>query len=575
MRSVRRQWKRHRLLVMSVLALLSLVLGYVGFEQRFGGSLSIGDRLYRTLKLFSFDAADVRTPVNPALEIARWLAPVTTAYAGFRVLSAIFREQATRLRIQWAVTDHVLICGLGELGQRLAQSFRQGGDRVVIIEHDPTNSSIVTCREAGIPVVVGTATDDAVLRLGGARKARILVAACGDDGTNAAVVAAARRLGRERNRMPLTAFVHISDVELCKLLNERSLVSATAAAGRLEFINVYQSAPAALLAEVPSYHVMPAVGRPAPHLVIAGMGPCLGAQLVVHAVRGWKLTRAAGAPKLRITIVDAEAARQRQALSEGMRGIEDVCDLTALDIDPTSLDRASASGLLDAPTAVFVCLDDDADGVRAALAMRRLSQDGDLPVVVVTWHRGGLARLVGAEGATGIRDFPLLERVYRAEVLLNGINETIARAMHEDYVRQAGASGESPATNPSMVHWDELPERLRSSNRLAAADVGSKLTAVGCDIEAWTDWDAEPVEFTSGEIEILARMEHDRWAKERRAAGWTLGPAKDVAGRTSPKLRPWAELSDDDRGLDRNQVRELPAFLARAGFIVVRRAVVP
>lgn len=570
MRGVRSGWKRHRLLAMTLLASLSLVLGYIGFGQRDGGALSIADRLYLTLKLFSFGGGDLRSPLPAALEVARWLAPVTTAYSGFRALSAIFQEQATRLRVQWTVSDHVVVCGLGELGLRLAQSFRQAGDPVAVVERDPANALVGTCRETGIPVVIGNAADASVLAQAGVAKARILVAACGDDGTNASVVTAARSVGTARNGTPLTAFVHIADLELCRLLNERAVMSSTGRAGRLEFINVYQSAPAALLAEVPSYHRMPAVGRPAPHLVVAGMGACLGARLVVHAARGWKLAQAAGAPRLRITIVDAEAGRHHQALLDKVRGIEEVCELIALDADPSSFDALPGSHLLEAPSVVFVCLDDDAAGVRAALAMRRHAPDREVPVVVATWNRGGLARLLDPDGASGIRDFPLFERVYRKEVLLDGITEVIARAMHEDYVRQERAAGHSPATNPSMVDWDRLPESLRASNRLAAVDTGAKLATIGCDIRRWTDWGAEPVVFSPAEVEVLAGLEHQRWRREREAAGWTLGAAKDIARRRSPHLVPWDELSDAVRELDRNQVRELPAFLARAGFIVVR-----
>jgi hypothetical protein len=43
---------------------------------------------------------------------------------------------------------------------------------------------------------------------------------------------------------------------------------------------------------------------------------------------------------------------------------------------------------------------------------------------------------------------------------------------------------------------------------------------VGCGITNLTDWDAELLEFTPEQVAMLARMEHNRWMSERRAAGW-------------------------------------------------------
>jgi RyR domain len=155
-------------------------------------------------------------------------------------------------------------------------------------------------------------------------------------------------------------------------------------------------------------------------------------------------------------------------------------------------------------------------------------------------------------------------------VLLSGVTEMLAHAIYEDYVRKQRAEGQTPATNPAMVDWGELPDTLKDSNRDQAADIGAKLAAVGCGIVTLTDWSAPPLQFTIDEVELLARMEHDRWCRERTAGGWTYGPERDAAQRVSPYLVPWADLSEEIREYDRNTVRALPQFLASAGFSVVR-----
>jgi len=76
--------------------------------------------------------------------------------------------------------------------------------------------------------------------------------------------------------------------------------------------------------------------------------------------------------------------------------------------------------------------------------------------------------------------------------------------------------------------------------------------------------------FTEAEIDLLARMEHDRWMEERTADGWKYGERRDDARMLHPDLRDWAYLSDEAKDKDRNAVRALPATLGGAGFQILR-----
>ncbi|HVR28033.1 MAG TPA: protein kinase [Thermoanaerobaculia bacterium] len=123
-----------------------------------------------------------------------------------------------------------------------------------------------------------------------------------------------------------------------------------------------------------------------------------------------------------------------------------------------------------------------------------------------------------------LRAFPLLERTCQPDQLLSVGRETLARAMHEAYLRQQDAAGQSAAVNPAMVPWEALPEELKVSNRRQAGDIGRKLAAIGCELRAMRGWEAEPFELTEGEVDRMAQMEHARWLEEKREAGWTYAP---------------------------------------------------
>jgi hypothetical protein len=258
--------------------------------------------------------------------------------------------------------------------------------------------------------------------------------------------------------------------------------------------------------------------------------------------------------------------------------LSEVCELAplAVSIDSPKFERSAflfdSTGRRDV-SAVYVCLDEDARGFPAALALHQRLRDESaeaVPIVVGTADEGGLASL--ADGVGGLSPFSLLARTCRAEILLSGTrSEILARAIHDEYVRKQTSDGESPATNPSIVDWAGLPAELRESNRRQADQIGLKLKAIGCGLAPRTDWRAPLLELTADEVELLARVEHDRWRAERLLDGWTYtaGP-KNLARKTSPFLVPWEDVPENQRDYDRNTVRNLPAFLAEAGLSAYR-----
>jgi hypothetical protein len=159
----------------------------------------------------------------------------------------------------------------------------------------------------------------------------------------------------------------------------------------------------------------------------------------------------------------------------------------------------------------------------------------------------------------------------RPDLAFTNTYDLLARAIHEEYVRNERAKGLTPETNPAMVSWEELPEDLKESNRAQAEHIRVKLEAIGCDIIITTDWEPSIFKFSQEEVELMAKMEHERFVKERLRAGWKIGPVKDIQKKISPTLIPWEELPDEEKEKDRMFVRRLPAFLADAGFQILRR----
>lgn len=205
------------------------------------------------------------------------------------------------------------------------------------------------------------------------------------------------------------------------------------------------------------------------------------------------------------------------------------------------------------------------------LALHRHPETSRTKIVVVLPDTdSGAARALHEEsdGGGGLEVFGVRDAALRPELVVRGITESIARARHADYVRSEAAEGLTPADNPSIVPWGELPESLRDSNRRFADGVGATLRTLGCTVvpAPLIDPRGALLRFEPEEVERLARAEHERWARDLVRDGWrpTTGE-KDPERRLHPLLVSWEELSEEEREKDREPVRGLPRMLAEAG----------
>jgi Trk K+ transport system NAD-binding subunit len=90
--------------------------------------------------------------------------------------------------------DHVVVVGLGQVGERLCELLRDLGVPVVAVERDPDAKNIARAKDRRLPVVIGDGADHRTLRRLSIRTARALAAVTSDDVENIAVAVAARRL---------------------------------------------------------------------------------------------------------------------------------------------------------------------------------------------------------------------------------------------------------------------------------------------------------------------------------------------------------------------------------------------
>jgi Trk K+ transport system NAD-binding subunit len=146
-----------------------------------------------------------------------------------RALLAKRPPEVRQLGLAATCSNHVIVCGLGRMGQRIMTRLVESGTLVVVIERDFHSEMVTTAIDMRVPVVVGGAQETKVLRLAGIGRARAIIACIDGDLTDVEIALAARA-EREDIRVILRAFNDDFDRGLERSFGQHTAFSASALA---------------------------------------------------------------------------------------------------------------------------------------------------------------------------------------------------------------------------------------------------------------------------------------------------------------------------------------------------------
>ncbi|WP_374411276.1 RyR domain-containing protein [Novosphingobium colocasiae] len=179
-----------------------------------------------------------------------------------------------------------------------------------------------------------------------------------------------------------------------------------------------------------------------------------------------------------------------------------------------------------------------------------------------------LARVAEAEAegqwpdSAMLRRFGTLEQFAGPDMLLQERHDALARSIHEFYLEGRLTDGERIGSRASLEEWDDLPEGFRDDNRLVADCYELKLRDLGARV---IEAAGTPLQLGPGELEDMARAEHERWMAAKLAGGWSYAATRDDGQRLHPDIVPYDALHERIKDLDREQVRVMLRLLARSG----------
>ncbi|MEZ0578142.1 RyR domain-containing protein [Nocardioides sp. MH1] len=504
------------LLWSGMLAGVAMVLGFIAYSTS-PESMSRVDAFYRTLQLFVLDSGPQPGGTPWELEVARFLAPVAIGSAAVAATAAFLRDQYQRLLITLLARDHVVVVGLSSSAGYIAEALRAQGHSVVVVEADRAHPRLPGLRASGARTVVGDGRQGVTLERARVERASHVIVTTGNDAVSLDVADRVRSIRAEQGRGHTIVHVAIDDAALWLEV------------GRLTFGRNPSGT---------SVECFNREDRAASRIVDVAMDRAGGRPTGI---------RVEGGGSLRERVV---AHLERRAVLAGVK-LE-----------------------LDDPDATVAVVGGSADGgadssVARAIALARLDPRLHVVAAVTGDTADTLLDLLG-DLADRVTIVPTTASSLADDFLQASAIELMARAKHDDYLEQERAQGHTVAHNPSLVGWTELPESLRVSNRRFAASVAETLSMVGATLVPLHDGEAPTALGISGPtLDALSIREHDRWAADLRADGWTYGAgAKDPIARTHPLLVSWDELDEPEREKDRDAIRAIPSMLARVGYAV-------
>ena len=555
------------LLVGHAVAAWGLALGMpeapYGDEARFV-SLLVGETLRIVWLPWQPLSADAHAPAG----IARLVLPLTAAWMAGEGALHVVRNP---LRLFRAVRrgGHDVLAGLSPLGLRILFRWAADGRAVVLVSE--RGADCESAVRGGAAAIEGRWGTPESFKRSGLARAGTLVVAAGEDLENIdTAAAAADAVGRERaaDMLPLHILLQVNDPFLRARIDERIDRFGRLDAMQLRLVSASQIAARRLLREHPPDRLAYA-STSRPHAWVIGLGQ-MGEEVALSVLRLAHF-RHGGRPML--TLVDREADRRRASLATRWPGIERVGELRFVEAEAEAGDalaeRLTSGEFRDAPpTAIYLCLGSAeanvalAMGIGAALRQRGMTTP---PVYVRGRGESGMS-VVEGEWVHGYGDIEwIAEGVLTVETAL----DQVARHIHERYLAEAVARGETMGARRALRPWTLLPEDLKDDNRNVADHHFVKIRDCGCRVVRAVDA-AAGFRFEADEVESLAEVEHRRWLAVRELNGWRHGERRDDAAKVHPDMVPYADLAEPRKDLDRDVVRALPDVLREIGLGIAR-----
>lgn len=523
-------------------ALVAIVLGTWGsliYLKGIEKSASISDAIYRAIQLFTFNLYDYG-PYPWQLEIARWLAPIATLGALFRIFSKLIMGQYLAFRLGRMKNHHVMIIN------DPMETLRSNGDTPIVFASIGSNGVPTKIPKNGIYVeAVNFQELIARCSITHARSVFIKVKthgealawtaelklACSKQQRSALEVAFL--VDSSQDSHELKELAHLSECCLqVRVICLRDLLLTKC----LDWV-------ARSIADISSQ-------RPAICIRLAGDSEFCAdmyrslTQLIVP-VSGQEI-RFEISTITPIESVEPRLEDVRKAASDFLTAV------TPFDPQKFALGNSSVEEIM--------CFhaSNKKDLLKHLRALTNLTLNNSITRLAVLVsenesHGAAISALLNTNPTERLTFITAdVEQELFELVQSDSLLESIAQQIHKKYLATL-----KDRSGPAGRDWSELPARYRDSTRIQVLSLVFKLACLGYTIESAM---AEPAKLKAkidDQIEELSEAEHKRWMIEKRLMGWTHASERNEITKKHPSLVPYSQLSEAEKEKDRVTWREI------------------
>jgi hypothetical protein len=609
---MKHNWKNYLHIFSYIVAVVGFVLGYIGFFKYYTSVPAKqypSNIVFEVIRLFALqNEFSLPVAIPPELEFARFLCPIALIYNVVRVFGPLLQENLKLVRLQF-YRNHTIVCGLNKWTAQLLIDLKREEKQIVVIEKDVNNEHNSKAKELGIILLHGDFSDYYLLNKAKIEKAKYLIIFTEDDSKNMEIAINTRRMiekekrkeqgklnkdrkteitttskthivEKKHHKKKLRCFIHINDKCLCDSFSTHDIFEQSYEKIEMNVFNIYDN-DARVLFLSQAFESKLKEGEKV-HLLIIGFSD-LGESVALQAV---KIGHYANDKGTKLTILDEKADKVGKRFLARYPGInqlknylhfkdntEDYFEFTFRNVDLKNLEEIEKTiAKIDSNqkiTAILICLEDKASGIKIGIHLMSKLKNEDVeiklhfPIQVYLDENEDIFNLPSLESTEEkypkLSPFGLIKSTCSKEIILNEKLDRVAKKILKSYNKYTGSSDE----------WDKLRPDFKDSNRNQADHLPIKLRAINIKISKTGKKRTDFRAFTKDEVDLLARMEHNRWCAERWLSGWEHTPGeKDVENKKNPLLKHFDKFTPKEqeiKELDRVFVRDMDKFVKELG----------
>ena len=578
---------RKRVIIFGCSLVFIILLGTYGFYL-IEGSAHPSTLLYRSVQLFNLESGAVEGEIPLPLELARWLAPATLAGGLIAAASTFFRRSIDQWRAR-GLRGHHIICGLGSKGATLAAELLSKGQKVVALDPGSNIVELNRLQKLGLIHLPVKACESTGWDSVGCNKAATFTALTPNDADNLAMALGMQRdkdlADQGRNRLfNLKIFVHVKSVVFRDLLDRSAFLGASIQSHcHIRTFSDHTNLARVLLQKFP----LETAGFPdgvvnhsrSLHVILGSLCDQSMAMLVHSARIGHYL----GERKVYFHLVAPTATTWIETLRNAYPSIDQCCaGIEAIETTGgIDFGRRVASIIRSQPESCFTVIPcfNEAPGNLVDIIGINEEIPAEIPfrMLIPTGFNDLLQHLIRQNQvfASRLEWQPDISEYCGEEAVFNGRLDRIARNIHEKWLEEtecqileAEAKGDRDRSirirnKPTFKSWESCTEEQKDANRAQADHMEVKIRAANlspktCTATQWLEWCVGNPE----SLELLARVEHERWAAHLLLSGWTSGPERSDTGKIHDNLIAYEDLDEPTKEYDRDACRKLANYLS-------------